>query len=252
MLSQYQREIETLQRHRNGFTFAGHHSSEFGLTVERFPRQQTPAARLTEIRVPGRNGVLHINDGTFENVRQTYQCYIHRGISLPAAAHEINAWLLGGSGYRDLTDRYDHNRIRRAMFAGPMDIENVLNRFGRCKIVFDCLPQVYSPESFQTQEYTNPTEICTSNFHAKPLITVYGTGAGTITVGTVRVQIKNIDGEMMLDSETQNAYKMQQGTMVNKNRDIVAPEFPTLRGTTKISWSGGVTKIAIQTREWCL
>ncbi len=255
MLTTYETEREKfLSRVRqNGFSFAGRHSSEFKMYVERYPRQMVPKRKRTTIAVPGRNGDLHITEDAFENAVQTYECYFHDCIPMPEAAHEIKRWLTGSVGYQELIDGYDCNALRRAIFVGPMDIENTLNRYGRCIVTFSCMPQVYDSNSFRTEMHDKPFEVLTSNeFPALPLITLYGNGPGTITVGDITVQVKELDAQLTLDSETQNAYRLLNGTMVNKNRTVIAPEFPVLRGKTRISWTGGITHIEIVKREWCL
>ena len=80
-----------------------------------------------------------------------------------------------------------------------------------------------------------------------PLIRVSGTGAGNLYIGKYTVVIKSIDDYVMLDSDTQNAYK---GT-INKNSTISAPEFPVLEpGESGINWSGGITSVEIIPRWW--
>ena len=78
-------------------------------------------------------------------------------------------------------------------------------------------------------------------------ITVYGNGAGALTIGGNIIQISEIDEYVTLDSDTQNAYK---GT-ANKNSTVSLATFPVLQpGKTGISWSGGITKVEITPRWW--
>ena len=45
---------------------------------------------------------------------------------------EVANWLCGPAGYQKLEDSYDVETYRRAYFAGPLDVESILHRFGRC------------------------------------------------------------------------------------------------------------------------
>jgi phage-related protein len=84
---------------------------------------------------------------------------------------------------------------------------------------------------------------------SRPLITVYGAGAGTLTAGGRTVQLKSLDGWLTLDCDLQNAYKGTQ----NKNNTIFAPEFPVLPpGESAVTWTGGVTRVEIIPRWWTL
>lgn len=97
-------------------------------------------------------------------------------------------------------------------------------------------------ESLENGCIYNPTE-----FTALPLIRVYGTAAGTLTVGNTVVKIKSITEYVDLDCELQDAFK----GITNCNGNVYAPDFPTLPpGGTGISFSGGITKIEIKPRWW--
>lgn len=88
----------------------------------------------------------------------------------------------------------------------------------------------------------NPTE-----FTALPLIRVYGTAPGTLTVGNTIVQINAISEYVDIDCELQDAFKGS----INCNGNVYAPDFPALSpGGTGINFSGGITKIEIKPRWW--
>lgn len=240
---------------RNGFVFAGKASSDFGLYVERYPQQGAPSRKVTTVSVPGRNGDLHFCDGSFENYEQVYKCYFRGCSAMPVHAHAVKEWLMGTTRYQRLEDAYDPDHFRLAVYNGPMDIENHLNRYGRCKVKFDCKPQSYLKSGEIPVAFTSANELHNSTaFPAKPLITVYGTGAGTLTIGATTVEIKAMEDVLILDSETENAYRqVGNGAPENKNRDIYAPVFPELlSGSNAVSWTGDITKIEIIPRWWTL
>ena len=174
---------------------------------------------------------------------------------MPSVAHEIKEWLHGDGTYRILSDGYDSECFRKATFIGPMDIENTLNKYGRCIVIFDCAPQSYlysgqEPVDFaQAGSISNPTLR-----NAKPLIVVYGTGPGNLTVGNATVEIRALEDQIILDSELGDAYrKVGEGAMENKNSTISAPKFPELvPGENMVSWDGGITSVRITPRWWTL
>ena len=88
-----------------------------------------------------------------------------------------------------------------------------------------------------------------TKFDALPIITVYGSGVGTVTVNDTTVSISEIDSYIVLDCELMDAYK---GT-VNKNPYISAVDFPVLKaGVNNISFTGGVTSLDIVPRWWTI
>lgn len=238
----------------NGFTFGNHGTKEFFTKVERYPVQKSPARKMETISVDGRNGDLHICQNAFSNYIQPYDCYFRQvGKAMPQLAHEVKAWLMAKAGYHKLIDCYDPEHYRLAAFAGPMDIENILNKYGRCTVEFDCCPQSFlvsgdTPVTFEDAGVIeNPTA-----FEALPVITVYGNGAGTVTVGETTVQIYEIVDPIILDCESQNAYSQPgEGAPENCNSQILAIPFPSLLpGGNPVSFSGDITKVEIVPRWW--
>lgn len=237
--------------------FGGKSSKDFSIHVEKFPAIKVPARRIREEVIAGRNGVLHIDEGTYEPFVQSYEIYFHdQRRPSPEVAHAIKAWLLAGNVCRRLEDSYDLDHYHMATYKGPANIENVFNEYGRCVIEFDVQPEAFllSGEraitySWSGSSLTNPTA-----FPAKPLIKVYGTGAGTLYVGGCEVQIKAINQHIYLDCEMLNAYRdAGYGALENKNGDIYAPEFPVLGpGINYISWTGSISQVEIIPRWWTL
>lgn len=237
----------------SGFTFGNHSTWDFSMHIEKYPSIGGAKRKRTTISVPGRNGDLHYTENAFENYQQPYQCYFHGDHPAPALAHKIQSWLLGSGEYLRLTDTYDPTHYRMATYIGPLDIENHLNKYGRCVVNFDCAPQSflysgdYPTEFAATGIINNPTA-----FTALPVITIYGGGGGTVTVGGTTVTIKDMEDQIILDCEKGNAYRqVGEGASENMNDNIYAPVFPELLpGDNIISFTGGVTKIEIIPRWW--
>lgn len=232
--------------------WAGRSSDDVHVIVERYPSVTLAGRKLDAQAVPGRNGDLLFEQNAYQNYIQSYEVYMSaERIRLPRAMREVANWLCGPSGYQKLEDDYDVETYRRAYFAGPLDVESIMHRFGRATIEFSCQPQRFLRAGDQTMELSqgeallNPTA-----FTALPLITVAGTGAGTLTVGGATVTINSMPrGIVVLDSDTQNAY---YGAF-NLNSTVSASEFPTLpAGESPVRWTGGITSVKIKPRWWTL
>lgn len=228
--------------------WAGRSSEEVGVVVEYYPAQNGPSRRLEAVQVPGRNGDLLIDTGAYDNYEQEYEVYFYAGRNrTPALARAVRAWLQGPTGYQRLEDSYDPGYFRMAYYAGPAEIENVMNQFGRATISFTCRPQRWRKDGEYSFLCSNGVSLYNEGFPALPLVKVSGTGAGNLYVGGYTVEILSLDGYVMLDSDTQNAYR----DTLNKNNTISAPEFPVLQpGENTISWDGGITAVEITPRWW--
>lgn len=232
---------------RQFLIFGDHGSDEYGIYISGAGTFNAPKRDVETVTVPGRNGSLTIDNGRYENIEVSYEAYIRQDFRLSAGA--ARDWLLASAGYRRLEDTYHPEFYRMGRFTGPLDFDmRFLNMSGECTLTFDCLPQRFDKAGEIPVTLSAAGTLYNPYFQtAKPLIRVYGTAAGNLTVGSVIVQIKAIDGYVDLDSETQNAYK----GATNCNGNIYVPEFPSLpAGTTGVSWSGGITSVEITPRWW--
>ena len=228
--------------------WAGKCSNEIGVVVERYPNQNGPERRLEVIQIPGRNGDLIIDSGVYNNYAQSYEVYFNASKNrTPKQSRMVREWLQTATGYQRLEDSYDPEFYRLAYFSGPAEIENIMNQYGRMTISFMCKPQRGRKDGETPLLLTASQTIYNELFPALPLIKINGTGAGNLYVGGYTVEILSLDEYVMLDSDTQNAYK---GTL-NKNSTISAPEFPVLQsGDNVVDWDGNITSIEITPRWW--
>lgn len=216
--------------------------------VEKYPSYAAPARKTELISISGRNGDIIMAQDAFESYTQEYEVYISAEQRLlPRVARMVADWIYAPKGFAKLEDTYDLDTFRMAAYTGNLDIENVMNRFGRVRLEFLCQPQRW----YKTGQYPVQIESGTilknpSAFVAQPLITVTGNGAGQLIVGDRTVDILSLNGEMVLDCETQNATINGE----NANMNIRAVEFPVLGQSSTVTWSGDITSVEIVPRWW--
>lgn len=237
----------------NGFTFGSRSTWDFPrLMVERYPRTTLPPRKSQTFTIPGRNGGLHMDEGAWDNYTQQYECYYHGDGVANEDIHTVKSWLAATAGYQRLTDVYDPSHYHLAQVSGTTNIQNILGRYSRFTVSFDCDPRAFLLSGDEAQAFAaagtldNPTA-----YIALPLITVRGSGAGAVTVGSATVEILEMDGEIILDCESANAYSLDGDVTVNENANISALEFPTLLpGENAVSFSGGISGVDIVPRWW--
>ena len=219
-------------------------SDDVRVRVEHYPNRIIPQRKMETVSVPGRSGDLLFMQDAFENYEQPYDIYISaEQIKLSSIAHKVAEWLLQ-SGYCRLEDSYEPDYFRMAYYSGNLDIENIMNHYGRATITFNCMPQRYLKSGeyevacSNGQILVNPTA-----YDAKPLIRVAGNGNGVINVGNQHISLNGIDGYIYIDSDRQDAYK----DSTNCNNKMVG-EFPTLQKSQAISWSGGISGVIVVPR----
>ena len=231
--------------------FNGISSQDLHIQVQTEPDYDFPEKDYEVTHVPGRNGDIVIDQGSWQNVSRKYNLAMDAvKISYTEVASKLVQWLHSASGYARLEDSYEPDFYRMAMYKDSGSISNIYNKAGQIEVEFTCKPQRYFKSGeiadiFTTStEYRNPTD-----FPAKPLIKIHGSGSGTVGIGTYTVTINDILDGMIVDSEQQDTYKDQ----TNCNSRVSIAEYPKLvSGNNVISISGGVTSIEIIPRWWTL
>lgn len=227
-------------------------SEDYGIQVEHPPEYQTPARDYEVIHIPGRNGDMVIDNGSYQNVNRSYQIAIgDLKKDFTSMANMISEWLNSASGYSRLEDSYEPEYYRMAMFHDEVAIENILQHAGRTTVHFNCKPQRFLKSGESSRRISNPSTLFNpTGFRSLPCITVFGSGNGVLGIGSYTINISNISGAIVLDSDIQDAY---HGT-VNRNSDIVLSNgFPELLpGENSITWSGGISYLEVIPRWWTL
>lgn len=210
------------------------------------------AARdVTSVAVPGRNGVLHLDNGRWTERKQTYLAFITGDGYAARLAYARGVFGRVGKAYTRLEDTFNTDVYALATFEDALKPESLAFRTaGLCELSFNCRPERFLRTGEQV--ITTTSSVTLSNptgMPARPLLRVYGVTAGSLTVGGEVVYIDAIDGYVDIDCDLCDCYK----GAVNCNGDVRLSNFPVLgEGTTGVSISGGLTSCQITPRWWRL
>lgn len=241
----------------HSITWNGVASDTIGIRIERAATIIRPRRKMDVVSVPGRNGDIIFPQDAWDNYTQPYDIFFGTGANLSAeqAADAVSAWLHSASGYARLEDTYEPDIYRLAYYVDQQEIENAITQFARETIQFNCRPERFlkSGETAVTISSSNRTISNPTQYDARPLIRVNGSGNGTLTIAgaskTYSVSITGISSYIYLDCDEQNAYKTA-GTNANNQITITnGVDFPRLQGgTNTITWTGGITSLQITPR----
>ena len=223
-------------------------STVTNVLIENAPETNRPARKVDRYEVPGRNGDIVAPQNAWENVTRNYELMVYAG-DYNQMASALMAWLYAPSGYQRLEDSFDSLVYRLAYVSEATDIENLVSENGRCTVSFECDPRRFLKTGERavtlsgTGTITNPTR-----FTAKPVITVSGSGNGTIECGGYTITIAGIYDGMTIDCEQMDAYA---GT-TNLN-NLVSGSFPVIPGGEQtITITGGITSIKVTPNWWTI
>lgn len=165
---------------RSTFTFNGHKCDEFGIYISKKPNINRSQRKFQSASVAGRNGNIYQFQDAWDEVVVTYDIFAggYEQGDAPRDFTAIMEWLNSADDYAMLTDSYDEDHYRMAVFVDATNIEQKWYSTGQAQIKFRCKPQHYldylvgevvAVEDGDT--ITNPT-----NHVALPIITMKGTG----------------------------------------------------------------------------
>lgn len=197
--------------------------------------------------IPGRNGNLIFETGSYENRSGSASCFCLQE-DVETAISSAGHFLMGERGYRRLETSDDPNHYWMARVENSPQIAMRLRALAPFEISFDCKPQRFLKSGENAIAFIANGSLTNQYGQvALPLITLYGQGEGTLTIGGCVVEVKALDEVLFLDSDTQNAYNNNG----NQNMYINAPTFPTLPdGETRIAFSGGIERVEVVPRWW--
>lgn len=193
--------------------FNGISSKDLGVEIESFPKYEIPEKEITKYEIPGRNGDIVIDHGTFKNVNVEYSISVMvKDGDYSSRLHAIASWLYSPSGYARLEDSYDSECYRMARISSNTSFENLFNQAGKATLTFDCKPQRFLKKGEEQLEYnktiSNAILINPSFFSAKPLLKLCNIGqapsAGSIS--SINLNGYVFSGNEIIDSLTDLPY----------------------------------------------
>lgn len=234
----------------NFLTFAGKSTNDFGIWISGEGTYGAPERNVQTQEVPGRNGDLLFDMGNFKNISIQYPAAIKR--DMPSRIRDFINFAGSQIGYQKLEDTYHPYEYRMARFNSKMSVDTAgyMNRSGQFTLEFDCKPQRFLKSGEDPIEFTsNGILYNRTEFDAKPLLRVYGTGAGTVGIGSETISISAISTYVDIDCEIMDAYK----GAVNCNGNVSFTDDIVLKpGNNNIAMTGNITKVVITPRWWII
>lgn len=173
------------------FSFDGQSSRNYGVYITGEAVYNAPERDVEMITIPGRNGSFAKDNGRFQNIEVTYPAGIaaDNEADFADAISDFRNMLCSRDGYCRLTDDYNPDEFRMAVYKSGLEVDPALLRAGEFEITFECKPQRFltSGETKSTiangGTITNPTR-----FPSKPLLEAVGYGNIGIGSGTVTIE----------------------------------------------------------------
>lgn len=236
--------------------FNGIPSTNYGIHVETPPVYATPERDYGVVHIPGRNGDLVIDNGSYKNVTRKYSISVGEiDGNFTTLAAGVSEWLHSASGYARLEDSYESDYFRLAYYVADAEMENLFHQAGKMSIEFNCKPARFLKAGERAVPFTTAGSISNPTFQKSfPKLTVVVSGSGTLTIGDQTITISGLTNStrMVIDSELQDVY--EEGSLTNLNSKVSFSDgFPLLSpGVNTITFTGSITSVEVIPRWWIL
>lgn len=119
-------------------------SADYGIYINGDAVYNSPERQVEMITVPGRDGLVALDMGRFENIEIVYPCGTF-ATTQEEFAEQLSAFrnaIMSLRGYQRLEDTYHPEEFRKAVFMSAIEVEPVsYNRAGEFELTFNCKPQ---------------------------------------------------------------------------------------------------------------
>ena len=223
------------------FRFNDIDSRQMGVRVTKMPETVRAERRVERVEIAGRNGSLHVDEGTYSSYDRTMECALINRRKLD----DVAAWLVG-SGKMIFSTEPD--KVYDVVISNKVSIAQMMRVFQKFQVTMDTQPFKYSVNPFgDTLELLKPQTVYNKGtVYAQPKITVYGSGSITLDINGTAFPLSGVDGHITIDSESMEVYRGSE----SQNSRFGGAEFPRLEaGGNAVSWTGNVEKLVIEP-EW--
>ena len=192
-------------------TFNGKSTEELGLIVQFIPSYTFPEREYQTVNIPGRNGDLVLDKGSFRNTERSYSFakIFQNGENFIEEANKIIAWLHSAKGYAVLYDTYEPEYYRMALYRSSGEISNFYDKATVLDVTFECKPQRYLVEGDTPISITANNQKIHSKtaYDANPIITftVKPNQTATITISGCSIKVGEFDTETTVTVDCENA-----------------------------------------------
>lgn len=211
-------------------TYRNHASTDFGILLS-YPWVPVHATRdVTATHVPGVSGDVLQDDGSYQNVVETFTGIVIRDPRLYSNWYDldeaVNDWLRGGNYSYLRFDGYPDWAFEAIAQPHTITPDPIDERKATISLPFNCKPIMYRIDGIEWQTCPIGTVTNTSDSITRPDFHIIGTGNFFLRINGLDYQFYNVDGDVYLDGESGNAFCYDsQGVVTSKNPDV---EFPYL------------------------
>ena len=170
--------------------FDGEDSRDYGVYITGQAVFNAPEREVEMITIPARNGLFALDQGRFENIEVTYPAgiFADSDADFAQAISDFRNFLCSRKGYCRLTDDYNPDEYRMAIYKSGLDVKLSELKAGEFNITFNCKPQRFLTSGETALSVASGATLLNPTlFESHPMLEVTGYGSAGINGETVTV-----------------------------------------------------------------
>lgn len=231
------------------FEYEGASSTDFKIMVTKVNNLSSSEKNISVVEIDGNDTPFVIDKKNYKPFYLEMECVIDsEGFDLKELARNIKMWLQGNTNFSKLVIDNDPEYYYEAICFNKLDISEVIEILGEFKLTFLCKPLKKYKNGDDPIIIYNHEQLYNKWYTTNPVIKVVGNGDITISINNQKLILEDVEGEIIVDSELMNAYRIVNGIIKLHNNKMYS-EFPVLSpGLNNISWIGNVSYLEIVPR----
>lgn len=199
------------------FTYDGESSRNYDVYLTGDGVFNAPERDVEMVEIPGRNGNYALDHGKFKNISVTYKAGIV-DVSESNFADKMSAvrnWLCSKVGYKRLSDDYNPNEYRMAVYKSGVTVEHIDLKTGEFEITFECKPQRWLTSGETKLSVSSGATLANPTLFPAGSLLEFN-GYGTINIGSYTIEVEYIPiGEVQLYGGTNGWGKNNNAIVFN-------------------------------------
>lgn len=222
-------------------TFNGIRSDELGLRLLSHREINTTTRDYSLIEIAGHDGAFTQDNHRLAVVEQEFQFALFDDV-VPNVS-KLSYWLNQSVGFKPFEMAWDSKYQYYAQPKGSIGIQEILKRYGKCKINFVFQPVKHRKDSLTKEILINKTMTFINDGHVEsyPKLTFTGANEVKFKINGRELALKNIQGNVTVDADRHMVYRTEAVTKISAwDNVLLTSERPYLDiGENKLEISAG-------------
>ena len=220
-------------------TFDGKSSEEYGLKMQNELRFETIERDMEVVKVPGRDGVVLLDNDRNETVSFPISFLMVRHPHFQTIEEQISAckiWLSANPAFSLFKWVGEPYHTYHARINGRSSFRRRNSRLAYVDVPFEFMPIKFLDDGLEEGTVlNNAIFVVKGSIPAKPIIKLTGTGNVNLTIKGKVLALKNVTGGVIVDCDLETVTNLS-GT-VSQMQNLYSYPFPNLvPGDNLISW----------------